>query len=134
MAIERHLSFKVKGNTYTVQFPTVAQFIDIESTKAKLASNGYNQMIKANTLLSNKALDFVDMTSYLTVLCPELMKDLKAQSILHMDIFDAKELMKAYSEQFVPWLNEWQKVLSEIEPVKKEEQVDDFDSELAEGE
>ena len=115
MSLNRSLVFEVKGNSYRLTFPTVAQFIDIESTKAKLASDAYGDMLKAGTMLSIKALDYIDLTANLTILCPKLMEDLKADSILALDVFDAKELLKAYKEQYVPWMVQWQKVLAEVE-------------------
>jgi hypothetical protein len=121
--MQRHLSFTVKGNTYPVNFPTVAQFIDIESTKAKLAGDAYQDMMRVGTFMSVKALDLIDMTANLTVLCPELLKDAKASSILAMDLLDAKELLAAYVDQFVPWLVAWQKVLNTIE--KSDDVVDE---------
>lgn len=123
--MQRHLTFKVKENSYSISFPTVAQFIDIEATKAKLASDSYNDMIRVGTLLSVKALDLVDMTANLEILCPELKKDLKADSILSLDIFDAKQLLTEYKKQFVPWMVEWQRVLAEVE--KEEEKVAEED-------
>lgn len=127
--MQRHLTFKVKGSSYQINFPTVAQFIDIESMKAKLASDAYNDMIRVGTLLSVKALDLVDMTANLEVLCPQLRKDLKADSILSLDIFDAKELLDAYKKQIVPWLVSWQKVLVEVQREDSETEEEVVESE-----
>jgi hypothetical protein len=129
--MQRHLSFKVKQNTYAINFPTVAQFIDIESMKARLASDAYNDMIKVGTVLSTKALDFVDMTANLEVLCPDLKKDLKTNSILSLDVFDAKELLTEYKKQFVPWLAEWQLILAEVKREEVEEEDEVVDTEKA---
>ena len=125
--MQRHLTFNVKNNNYSVNFPTVAQFIDIESTKAKLAGDAYQDMMRAGTLLSAKALDLVDMTANLTILCPDLLKDLKATSILALDLIDVKELLLAYNKQFVPWLVAWQKVLNQIDKPEEVEVADEED-------
>tara|TARA_R100000734_G_C3306965_1_gene97475 strand:+ start:618 stop:1049 length:432 start_codon:yes stop_codon:yes gene_type:complete len=124
--MQRHLSFKVKGNKYDINFPTVAQFIDIESMKSKLSNDTYGSMVKTGTILSVKALDYIDMVSNLTVMIPDLLKDLKTDNYLNLDIFDARELLKAYQSQYAPWMVQWQKILAEIpEDESSEEDIVD---------
>ena len=132
MGLQRNLSLEVKGNKYALSFPTVAQFIDIETTKARLSSDVYGDMVKSRTMAASRALDYIDMTANLTILAPGLMKDLKADSILSLDVFDAKELMTAYKDQFVPWLVEWQRVLATVDPKEKaiEEEDEVIESDL----
>lgn len=117
--LNRSVSFSVKGNNYQVSYPNVAQFIDIETTKARLSSDQYSKMAQIGTLMQIRALDYIDMVAYLTVLCPQLIKDLKAP-ILSLDIFDAKELLTVFKKDVEPWIGAWQGVLSEITPQEQE--------------
>ena len=123
--MDRHLTFKVKGNNYNISFPTVAQFIDIETMKARLANDSYGSMVKTGTVLSIKALDYIDMICNITVMIPELLKDLKTNNLLNLDIFDAKELLGEYQSQYMPWMVQWQKILAELPTVQEEEVEED---------
>ena len=123
--MQRTLTFEVKGNKYPVTFPTVAQFIDIETMKSRLANDSYGTMVKTGTILAVRALDYIDMVANVSVMCPDLLKDLKTNNLLQLDIFDAKELLNSYKKQFVPWLISWQQVLAELEPEKEEEPKDE---------
>jgi len=111
MNLQRELNLQVKGNTYKVEFPTVGKFLDIESTKIKVSRNEYGGFIQSLTRNSLKALDFVDMISYFSVLVPNLLKDLKSDSYLDLDVMDANELLTVYKENFNPWIESWLKVL-----------------------
>ena len=123
--MDRHLTFKVKGNNYNISFPTVAQFIDIETMKARLANDSYGSMVKTGTVLSIKALDYIDMICNITIMIPELLKDLKTNNLLNLDIFDAKELLAEYQTQYMPWMVQWQKILAELPTVQEEEVEED---------
>lgn len=108
----KELIFNVKGNTYKISCPTVGQFQNIESIKQVLSKGMYSALIQTNTVSSNKALDMIDVESYLSVLCPDLMKDLKCDSFSQLGLFDYIELKKIYDEQFVPWWNDLLKLIS----------------------
>jgi len=94
-----------------------------------LSSGLYGSMARVGTASSSGALDVIDVSAYLRVLVPALMKDLKVANITDLDIFDFKLLMKDYSEQFLPWVNDWQRVLNAAPEKKKiEEDEQDLDS------
>lgn len=128
MKLQREIAFKVKENTYQVSIPNPGQILAIEAEKAALSLGMYSQIMSLDTIGSNYALDVVDMHSYLVILVPDLMKDAKAP-LLEMDIFDFNELRNAYSEQLVPWVNSWMKMLNaspkEIESTKQDTVTED---------
>ena len=105
------LNFKVKGNEYTIKFPNVGNFRRIESLKQALSNGMYSSMVGTFTDAAQKAADMVDIESYLTVLCPEILKDLKCESFSDLGLVDFMELQTAYKEQFVPW---WRKIMEEV--------------------
>lgn len=127
MSLERTVEFKVKGNPYTMKFPTVGEFLDIESRRILFSSNTYSQMLRSQLKSSAAALDFTDMASIVTVLCPKLIEDLKAKSVLDLDIFDCKELMTVWNSDIKAWVDGWMALLvsspaeAEKPEVKKEQ-------------
>lgn len=118
--LTRVIEFTTKGNTYTITFPKVGALIDIESKKASLAKGEYGTLISSNTVSAFNALNFIDMISYLTTLCPEILKDLKVNDIKDLDIMDAKELLDDFSSQVLPWINEWRTILNTIKKTEEE--------------
>ena len=103
--------FKVKGNEYPIEFPSVGKFRRIETLKQILSSNTYNSLSNTFTTEAQQAADTVDIESALTVLCPDLLKDLKCNSFEDLGFADYMELRKCYVEQFVPW---WTGILKQV--------------------
>jgi hypothetical protein len=120
---------------FTVNFPTVGQYISVESRKAQLTipkalsfdqSTQYLNMIRQGTISSNIALDLVDCIAWFEVLMPTLMTDKEISvgglvSIEDLDIFDAKPLLDAYKKVFKPWKDAWEKVFQGFREEKVEE-------------
>jgi len=106
------LIFKVKGKEYPINFPTVGQYYDIEASKQILGKGFYNSIIQSNLVSASYAADMIDIESFLSVLCPQLMDDLKCKSFKDLGIKDYLELKKAYEEQFVPWWNDVMKLFN----------------------
>lgn len=126
MGLERIKEFKVKGNPYSMQFPTVGQFLDIEAKRLIYSNNTYSQMLMSPLKSSNKAMDIIDMAATLSVLCPALVKDLKCPTLLDLDIFDSKELMDVWNDELKSWSEEWMKlfVSSASDDTEKPKKVD----------
>lgn len=109
-ALTRECLFNLKGNSYSVRFPSVNDFIQIESRRMNLTNGTYGYMLQSTLITSGLALDMVDMVATLTVLCPDIIKDLKVNTILELDLIDSKELMTAYNEQVKVWIEGWLKI------------------------
>jgi len=119
------LEFKDKDgkveNSYNVEYPTVKEMIDIESLKLALSKGKYTEMIMSGTKWMARALNYVDMLSYLSIMCPKLIKDSKV-NLTDIDLLDAHEgLLKTYREQFLPWWNEYEALVNRIENGEDEE-------------
>lgn len=102
-----------------MDIPTAGQLIDIERQKAVLTNGSYGSIVSNRTVGSEFALDIVDMTAYLSVLCPQLFADLKVDNLTDLDIFDMKQLKGIWDDQCIPWINDWQAVLREKPEEKK---------------
>ena len=110
--MNKELIFEVLGNTYKIEFPTVGKFQTIESLKQVLSKGMYSSLMTTGTVSSVNALDMIDIESYLTVLAPEILKDLKCDRFSDLGIVDYMTLKKAYDEQFIPWWNDIMKLIS----------------------
>ena len=80
--------FKVKENEYSIKTPTVEQLWTIEEMKATLTNGKYGSVMATHTYWSEYNLDNIDMFAYLTVLCPNLIKDLEVESWTELNPFD----------------------------------------------
>jgi broad specificity phosphatase PhoE len=109
------LNFKVKGKEYPVQVPTVGQYYDIEASKQVLGKGFYNSIIQSNMQTASHAADMIDIEAFMSILVPELMKDLKCKNFKELGVEDYLELKDAYEEQFIPW---WENVLKLFNPKK----------------
>lgn len=117
MDLKTQITLNLNGNDYIVKFPTVGQFIQIEAQKSLLTRNQYGALIVTGTKVATKALDFVDMIAYFSVLIPEIddiKKDAKVD-LFSLDILDAKEMLKVYTKEFKPWLDSWMKVINTVD-------------------
>ena len=131
--LQRDFSFIVKDNKYKVNIPSPRQMIQIETEKAIMTNGVYREILSSGTLGSSYSLDVVDMHAYFSTLVPDLLKDINAAgtTMLDMDMFDFDELKKAYTSQFIPWVNSWMKVLNAMpEEIKVEEKKEDSSSEV----
>jgi len=123
MSLKRSLSVKIKDNNYVVNYPSVGQFLDIESSKVNLTRGAFGEMVRSGT---NKALDAVlmaEVIAHFIVLLPELNENLKAKNLSSLDIVDFVELVKVYKGEIKPWIDGWYKVYNEaIEKVKDDKE------------
>src|ERR1700741_39694 len=111
MSIVRDKVFSVKGNSYTIKFPTVGEFFDIESRRIQLSSGTYHQMLRSTLVSAQTALDLIDMVSTISVMVPKLQEDIKAKTLIDLDLIDSLELLKVYREDISPFIESWMKLV-----------------------
>jgi len=110
--MNREIVLLVLGNSYSIKFPTVGQFQAIESLKQVISKGMYSSLMSTNTVSANASLDMIDIEAYLTVLCPQLLKDLKCDSFINLGVEDYMVIKEAYDKQFIPWWNDIMKLVS----------------------
>jgi hypothetical protein len=88
---------------YTLGFPTVGQMIEIEQMKLAYTNGRYVEFAMSNLKNHIFILDYVDAVSYLSILIPELSKDLTLKSFTDVSLETTKDILKVYKEQFLPW-------------------------------
>ena len=70
-------------------------------------------------------LDFADSIAYLSVLIPELQKDLKVKGWGQLDAGEAKYLIEVYKNQFLPW---FKPMLDDLYDYNRKEQAESNDN------
>lgn len=111
--LERAKKVTIKAQLYSVKFPTVGDFIDIEVMKQNLSGGTYGNMLKTGLITQRAALDRINMIAYFSVLIPELKKDLKVDIFSDIDLIDSIELVQVYKKEIEPWIEEWLNVIKE---------------------
>lgn len=105
--MERVKSFTLKGNSYKVEFPTAGQFIDIETKKAELSNGQWGQLIKSPTISTFRSIQIIECIATLSIICPQLISDLKVKRLEDLDLIDLVEIYKVYQKNIYPWYTEW---------------------------
>ena len=114
-------------NRYEVEYPTIQQMIDIESTKLSLSKGKYTEMILSGTKWMSRALNYIDMLAYFSTMCPKIITDSKV-SLGDIDLIDVhKGLLSVYKDQFIPWWNEYEDMINELEREEEGESSNDTD-------
>jgi hypothetical protein len=100
--MNRQLNFEFVGHTYSMTFPNTGQYLKIHNLKASLApSYDLLETMGAESEFSNQ---IVDAASHLTVLCPELVGNLK-KPIIELDLEHTIKLVQVYNSIIRPWYN-----------------------------
>ena len=103
--LQKTLTFKLEKSTYTLTFPNVGQFMDIENMRMGLTNGAYTDLLRSGLKTSHFQVDLVDALSILMVLVPEIRKDLLVTNYNDLDIFLAKIVVKAYKKDVKPWFD-----------------------------
>lgn len=111
-----------KENEYLVKFPTMGQLQDIEAFKIAYTNGRYADMVTSGLRTHDFNLDVADSVSYFRSLCPQLVKDLEIKNWGDIDPFLAKDLIKCYKKQLIPWLKP---ILDDLYSFDTEDDQDD---------
>lgn len=104
--IKSEIKFIVSDREYTVKYPTVGQFYQIESLKQSLSRGFYNTMVMSPSKLAQHALDMIDIEAALVVLCPSVIDDLKVKNFSELDVRDYKIVRDSYYKMIAPFFKE----------------------------
>lgn len=103
---------KVCGRTYDLNYPNVGNFIDIKVLETKL-SQGSAMLLVNGTGEQLDAFFYITTYAHFQVLCPDLLKDLKVNSLLELSLDDFQELLNVYLNDIQPWISGIQKAVKE---------------------
>lgn len=95
----------VCGNSYSIEYPTVGKFIDIKVLETQLSKGMSTQMVYG-TVDQQAAYVYIMTYAHFAILCPQLMKDLKVDSLFDLSMDDFDKLVDVYVKEIQPWLTE----------------------------
>lgn len=101
-----------ESKKYKISFPTVGEYYDIQCLKAELSKNNYGGLMTSRTIDAVQALDMIDIEATLTVLAPQLIRDLKVKRFSELGLLDYAKIKKAYVETVSPFMSEINEALS----------------------
>jgi hypothetical protein len=120
------MEVKVKDKKYIIPFPKVRHQLEIQSRRHLLAGGTYGQQERSGSVEAEFNLNLVDALAHITVLCPEILRDLMGTKAgetpdpYDMDLADSKWVVMAY-DQFAEWYLEIkEEVNSEMIKARKE--------------
>lgn len=102
----------IQGQSFTLSYPNVGQYIDIKVLESKLAQGQVQQLVSATPAHLDAYL-FITTYAHFTVLCPELLSKLKVNSLLDLSIDDFEELSEVYLKEIQPWLDSIKKEMKQ---------------------
>lgn len=108
----RAIEVEINGIKYPIKFPNNGQFIDIERMKIDL-TNGNLKALIFGTPNNQVAYLLTEAIATFSILIPDLAKDLEVKSLLELDPFQSKSLLRAYENVYYPWIESWRKVINE---------------------
>lgn len=112
--VSKEIVFSVGGNSYPIKRPTMGQILEIQVMKAQITRGSYGQIVRNMDELGIMSLDFVDMISTLSQLCPDLLADLKVDNWDELDPFDMMDIYRAYTEKVLPWYSKFTSELTAL--------------------
>lgn len=124
--LNRKKVFTFKKEEYTIEFPTVGEYMEIENQKLIQSNGQWINLIKNQTVSALRSIQIIECVSILMVLCPKLFGNMKVTSYKEIDAIDFIELLTIYNNEISPWYGAWFKQFNEV--------IMNANKELSEGE
>jgi hypothetical protein len=105
-------NFEIKGKKYTTERVVVGKIIDMWKMRMALSMGTYGQMYRTALVNSDEALIAINVESFFTVFCPQLIKDLKPATFQELGIEDYIEIRDLFINQAQPWLSKIEELLN----------------------
>jgi hypothetical protein len=105
------LSVKIGSGEYEIKLLTNGQRIDIESNKIRL-TNGTHKDLLMGSASAKQAWVLSEAISIFSVLIASLQKDLNVSSLLDLDEYQSRSLIKAF-EKFYEWDQKWREYINQ---------------------
>ena len=108
------ITVTIKNNSYIVKYPTVGQFLVIETLKQALSNGQYDSLMKANTYEASMAFELINVEAFITTMIPKLVEDLKVSSIRDLGLKDMLEIRQVYMDQIYPFTEDIRKLCKDV--------------------
>lgn len=113
-----------ESREYVIEFPNVGKQMDIELMKIQLSDGKFDTLKFSFNPLFNQQAVRIEAIATFVYLIPKLKTDLNVKSFLELSYEQMGFIESMYTEQFLPWYEEWLTILNKpkkIEEDKKEE-------------
>lgn len=110
----RFKNFVFKNREYKIEFPTVGQYIDIETEKIDLASGKWSGLLTSRTVSAYRAIQLIECIAILKILCPKIFEDMKVSDYRDIDAIDFTLLLKLFTKEINPWYSDWFKEFNDV--------------------
>ncbi|SEW37424.1 hypothetical protein [Chitinophaga arvensicola] len=108
----RSVSIKIGSNDYTLHYPNTGQWIDIDVLKSQFSNGNYEKLKYSYDPGFLRSAITIDAVALLNVLVPKLKEDLTVKSLFMLDREKMDLVLEEYLVKVVPWLEQWEKLLS----------------------
>lgn len=103
------IEITLQKKKHAVGIPNIGQYLRIEGLKQTLTDGRYAIMAYGGLNSATRALDIVDGIAYYSVMLGQgFLKAFKVKdpvAVLELPMVDADELIRSYTEEYVPFYN-----------------------------
>ena len=111
----KQLILEIGTNKYPINFPNNSAYIDIQAMRHSIAGNPglYSSMATSNEGAGQYASLTIDMIATFNVLIGnQLKKDMTIKSLLDLGMYETRQLIDVYTDQYLPWYNQWMQIIT----------------------
>lgn len=116
----KSVSMTIGNNEYTINYPNTGQWIDIDVLKSQFSGGNYEKLKYSYDPGFLRSALTIDAVATLNVLLPALKEDLTVKSLFALDRERMETVLNEFVSKVVPWLDQWDKALSNPEKEKKD--------------
>lgn len=107
------ITVTINNNSYISKLPNTGQLIDIKNREYSLSHGNMKGLLTSGILEDGeRALD-IKAVSHMSILFPDLLKDLRCNSLLDLryDVFQV--VRNVYLKEVFPWLEDFRKEINQ---------------------
>ena len=112
--MNRELTVTIQERQYIVKYPNVGQLIDISVRENGLTRGGTRDLMFSGLPEHQEAYLTIKVIAFMDIMLPNVVKDLKVDSLLELDPIDFKIINDVYYNEIYKWLNEWKEALQKL--------------------
>lgn len=104
---------KILVNSYTTDYPTVGQLIDMKRMEMTLSGNKMYELVSSGMVEDAEIALDIKCLSTMSILFPKLLEDLKTENLRDLRYDDWQEVYGVFIKEIFPWMTEWKRGVKE---------------------
>lgn len=120
---QKQITLTIGSNEYVAKFPNSGQLMDMDILRAQITNEKYEYFKYSLTPSFQKTALKADMIAAFNTVIPQLKKDLNVTSLFLLEEDQMNDLIKVYTEDFLPWFEEISDVLNKPKDSLKENET-----------